>query len=608
MSQQFDPEGAALAEQPLNNSELNNSELTQKASLAGVLAVASAALAACGGGGGSSAAAPNNPSPSTPSTPDVPNVPETPLTQAQAARLLSQASFGPSMAEIDQLTGNTTSSWLNSQFNTSTNSHKAYVDSVVAALPAGGKAEHNHVFETFWKQSVEGKDQLRQRIKFALSQIFVISLVDSGVGNKPRGVAAYYDMLGEHAFGNFRALLEAVTLHPMMGVYLAMLKNQKEAGNRVPDQNYAREVMQLFTIGLYQLNLDGSNQLKDGKPIETYSAADIVGLSRAFTGWSWAGPDKSDARFRGGNLDRDADWKPMQAYPQFHSTLEKSFLGVTISAQSAPQMEADLKIALDTLFQHPNVGPFFAKQMIQRLITSNPSKAFVSRVASAFNNNGAGVRGDMKAVIKAIFTDPEARMEPNLLDPGIGKLREPILRLANWMRAFNCSSASGRFLMRVSDDALTGLAQTPFRSPSVFNYYRPGYVPPNTSIANANLVAPEMQITAETTVVGYLNVMRDVIVNGAGASGFSGNTGRDIKPNYAAEMALTDSPEKLVDRVALLLMGKIISSTLRNQIIAAINSVVISATNSANADLARRNRVSLTVFLCMASPEYLVQK
>ncbi len=483
--------------------------------------------------------------------------------------------------------------------------HKDYMDNVLQILPPGSKNSANHVFETFWHQTVTAPDQLRQRIKFALSQFFVVSLIDSGVGGKPRGVAHFYDTLGEHAFGNFRNLLEAVTLHPIMGVYLAALRNQKESGNRVPDQNYAREIMQLFTIGLYMLNLDGSYKLSGGKPIETYTPADIVGLSRVFTGWSWFGPDKTNFRFHGGNFDANADWRPMQQYPQYHSTLEKMFLGVRIPAQTVPDGEGDLRIALDTLFNHPNVGPFFGKQMIQRLITSNPSPEYIARVAQAFNDDGNGVRGDMKAVIRAIYRDPEARAEPNLAATNAGKIREPILRLANWMRAFNCSSQSTRFLINNLDDPLSGIAQNPFRSPTVFNYYRPGYVPPGTSLSSANLVAPEMQITAETSVTGYLNTLRDIIVNGIGTTV---NSARDVRPDYQIEASLVELPEELVDRVTLLLMARKISPDLKARIVAAIHSILIFAHIPAQAADARRNRISAAILLVMASPEYLVQK
>lgn len=542
-------------------------------------------LISCGGGGGGSTSGSV-----APAANDIP-------TQPQASRLLAQATFGATMPEIDRLTSTGYSAWIEDQFNKPQSLHRDYMNSIAAST--GSSPSQSHFFESFWQQAATGEDQLRQRVTFALSQILVVSFLDSTVANYPRGVASYYDTLATHAFGNYRSLLEAVSLHPMMGIYLSHLRNQKESGTRVPDENYAREVMQLFSIGLYELNQDGSLKMIDNRPVETYTNADISGLAKVFTGWSWAGPDKSDSRFYGGSADPNRDWMPMQGYPKFHSASEKRFLGTAVPASASP--ETSLKAALDALFSHPNVGPFIGRQLIQRLVTSNPSPQYVARVAAAFNNNGAGERGDMKAVIRAILLDPEARSDSTLADPNAGKLREPVVRLANWMRAFNARSASNRFLLGNLDDPLNALGQTPMRSPSVFNYYRPGYVPPNTSIASAGLVAPEMQITGETSVVGYLNFMRSVIPNGTGSS-------RDIKADYTVELSLADQPDKLVDRINLLLTANQMPAALRSQIIAAVNSVTISTTNAANAETARRNRVSLAVFLTMASPEYLAQK
>jgi uncharacterized protein (DUF1800 family) len=558
-----------------------------------------AALVACSGGGGGNAGSATGGTAGNISTPGAGSTtaPADIPTQAQASRFLAQATFGATTNDIDLLTGNGLSAWLAGQFDKPQFLHRSAIDTTVASTGQGASA--NFFFESFWKQAATGEDQLRQRVAFALSQIFVVSLQDSTVANYPRGVAAYYDMLGANAFGNFRKLLEDVSLHPMMGIYLTSMRNQKESGTRVPDENFAREVMQLLTIGLYELNQDGSLKMIDNKPVETYTNADIVGLAKVFTGWSWGGPDKSDTRFNGGNADPSRDWIPMQSYPKFHSISEKKFLGVTIAAQAAANPEADLKIALDTLFNHPNVGPFIGRQLIQRLVTSNPSPQYVSRVAAAFNNSGEGVRGDMKAVIKAILLDPEARNDAETASSG--KLREPVVRLGNWMRAFDAKSISGRYLLGSLDDPLSQLGQTPMRSPSVFNFYRPGYVPPNTSIAAAGLVSPEMQITGETSVVGYLNLMRDVIPNGIGNS-------RDIKADYVTELALADTPDKLVDRINLLLLANRMSPTLRSQILAAVNSVAISSTNATSAATARKNRVNLAIFLAMASPEYIVQK
>jgi uncharacterized protein (DUF1800 family) len=353
--------------------------------------------------------------------------------------------------------------------------------------------------------------------------------------------------------------------------------------------------MQLMTIGLYQLNQDGSLKTSGGKPIETYTHDDVMGLAKVFTGWSWAGPDQSANRFNGGNADPAREWTPMQMYSAYHSTSPKNFLGASTNGSG----EADLKVALDTLFNHPNVGPFIGRQLIQRLVSSNPSPAYVSRVAAAFNNNGNGVRGDMRAVIRAVLLDPEAAGSGSAK-----KLREPVLRLANWMRAFNVKSSSGRFLMTGTDDALTSLGQTPLRASSVFNFFRPGYTPPNSALSAASLVAPEMQITGEPSVTGYLNYMQSVIPNGVGA-------GRDIVPDYSAELALASQPAQLVDRISLLLVAGQMSSTLRNQIVTALNAVNLPAattTNASTVETARKNRVYLAIFLTMASPEYLAQR
>jgi uncharacterized protein (DUF1800 family) len=366
----------------------------------------------------------------------------TPATQQDASRFLSQASFGADDASLARLSQVSLAFWIDEQFRKPQTLHRLHMDQAAADLAAmGGSLSQNNFFQSFWTQAVTGDDQLRQRAAFALSQIFVISYVDGTLGGQPRGVASYYDMLGEKAFGNYRDLLEGVALHPMMGIYLSHLRNRKEEGSRVPDENFAREVMQLFSIGLYQLNPDGS--VKSGN-LETYTHDDIVGLARVFTGFSWyAGTsvgDRSTTRFNGGNPHPERDWRPMQAYNSFHSTSEKKFLGKTIPAGGA-NADADLKTALDTLYNHPNVGPFFGKQLIQRLVTSNPSPGYVSRVAAAFNNNGAGVRGDMKAVWRAVLLDPEAR-QYNAIANRSGKLREPVLRLANLMRAFKAATSS----------------------------------------------------------------------------------------------------------------------------------------------------------------------
>ncbi|TMH83376.1 MAG: DUF1800 domain-containing protein [Betaproteobacteria bacterium] len=531
---------------------------------------------------------------------------------ADAARFLNQASFGATEAEVNKVRTYGYSAWLEDQFFMPGRSHEAYINTVSASLAPGQSLDDSHVMNTFWREAATGQDQLRRRVAFALSQIFVVSLQDSTVSEFKRGVASYLDMLGRNAFGNYRQLLDEVTLHPMMGLYLSHLRNRKEdpARNRVPDQNYAREVMQLFSIGLYELNPDGTPRLVGGQPVETYDSGDIVGLSRVFTGFSWAGPDKSDTRFFGGGMqDPDREVLFMQSYPSFHSISEKRFLTAVIPAGTNADPDGDLRIALDTIASHPNVGPFISRQLIQRLVTSNPTPAYVARVAQAFDagrytsglwSTGTGQRGELRATVAAILLDPEARTAARLADPGFGKVREPILRTAHWMRAFNASSASGNFLLGVTDDATASLGQSAMRSPTVFNFYRPGYVPPNTSIATAGLVAPELQIVNEVSVVGYSNFMRSAVQNGLGSG-----SPRDIQPDYTAELALADNADLLIDRVSLLLTAGSMSAATRMIIRDAVNSVAMPATNQTTA---RQNRVRLAVFFTLSSPEYLVQK
>ena len=587
-------------------------------------------LGACGGGSGSSSDA-GGPT-ASPQAAGPTNAP------AAAARFLTQATFGPTSADIAALSTSTYAAWIDTQFAKPQSYHRLYMNQASADLAAtGGTISQTNFFDSYWSQAIAGEDQLRQRAAFALSQIFVVSFTDSTLRSQPRGVSSYYDTLAEGAFGNFRDLLEAVALHPMMGIYLSHLKNQKEdaATGRVPDLNFAREVTQLFTIGQYKLNVDGTSlAAADGTPAAAYVPADLAGLSQVFTGWSYyAGPqltDRTNRRFFGSDANVERDWRPMQDYNQFaantnfHSISTKSFFGVTIPAQTlaTADTKGDLKIALDTLFNHPNVGPFIGRQLIQRLVTSNPSPAYVGRVAAAFNANGSGVRGDMKAVWRAILLDTEARTASTAA--GSGKVREPVVRLANFLRAFNARSTSGRFMgIGNTDDPATRLNQTPMFAPTVFNFYRPGYVPSSKPIADAGLVAPEFQIVHDVSVAGYMNYMRSLVTIDAN---------RDIQQDYTAELALAAVPADLVERMNLLLFYGQMPDALRTQLVAAVTSRAIPvavypaapaapasgasapaapppvATNQAAIDTAKRDRVYLAVFLSMAAPDYLIQK
>jgi uncharacterized protein (DUF1800 family) len=370
--------------------------------------------------------------------------------------------------------------------------------------------------------------------------------------------------------------------------------------------------MQLFSIGLVELNVDGRPRGgSGGLALETYSPADVSALAKVFTGWSWACPAPSvmgcflRGKVNAGNQAYDdRDLRPMVAYPQHHSIEAKSFLGISIPAGTSA---ADsLRMALDRLAIHPNVGPFLGRQLIQRFTTSNPSPAYVSAVANAFNNNGRGVRGDFKAVLKAVLLHPEARS----IGDTTGKLREPVLRLSAFMRAFPHRSVSGKYDMEVTSNPATALAQAPMHSPSVFNFYRPGFVAPGTQSASRGLVAPELQIHNETSAAGYVNFMRDSIGAGVGASAGASMGRRDLQADYAAELALANDVPALVDRVTTRLTYGSIGAARRGEIISAVSSIAIPSGNSSQNQInaAKRQRVNAALLLTVVAPEFVVIK
>jgi uncharacterized protein (DUF1800 family) len=540
-----------------------------------------------------------------------------------AARFLEQATFGPTDADIRTLSLEGYPAWLTQQFAIQpTPTEPAVEQSLIvnnppcatsdvlcnAALFVQNNQDDSLVQESFWQQSLTAPDELRQRVKYALSQIFVISSNNTtSIQNMPRGEASYYDMLGNDAFGNYRQLLQDVTLSPMMGQFLSALGNDKGNATTDPDENYAREVMQLFTIGLWQLNDDGSQQLANGQPIATYSNTDVMGLAAVFTGFSWNIPGNST----------DTAWSncciyvgpgygeellPMQSFPSHHSTVEKDFLGVTIPASGSPDPDGDLKIALDTLFNHPNVPAFFSKQMIQHMVTSNPSPAYISRVAKVFEDDGTGVRGNLQAVITAILMDPEARDSATYVGTlQYGKVRESLIRYTEWARAFTAQSRTGSFDVGSTEDPIYGLGEMWLRSPSVFNWFAPGYTPPNSPISAAGLLSPEMQMTNVSTVVGYINYMQDAI--GANAQG-----GPDVFSYYSTEMTLAATPDQLLDRINLLLMSGQMSSTLYNQILAAVDAIPIPSGDQNAINAALLARVQTAIYLTVASPDYAAQQ
>jgi len=531
--------------------------------------LSAALLAACGGGGGTPAAAP------APAPPPVASI-----TSAEAARFLGQAGFGATDAALARVQSLGYSGWLDEQVAAPRS--QSHYDWMVAS----GYAVDTNLFNfngtdnTLWRKFIGSPDVLRQRITLALSEIFVVSMAGLPVNWRGFVAAAFVDVLEAGAFGSYRALLEAVTLSPGMGAYLNLRGNLKEdaASGRVPDENYAREVLQLFSLGLVELAADGTP--KNGVVTDTYGQDTITGLAKVFTGWDNNAASRTDPGYA---------QRPMVLNAANHSPSAKQFLGVTIAAGTSGS--AAMQKALDTIAGHANVGPFIGRQLIQHLVASNPSPAYVGRVAAVFANNGAGARGDLAAVVKAVLLDDEARRAPSASDTTRGKLREPIVRFVQWARTFNLSSPTGVWNVGNLSDPATRLGQSPLRSPSVFNFFRPGYVPPNSALGTQNLAAPEFQITNESTVVAWANWAQTFVQSGVG----------ETRPDYSAELAVAADATALVKRVSLLLSGDALSAATLTTITAAVASI------DGSTDAGKLNRVRAAIHLVLCAPDYLVQ-
>ena len=407
-----------------------------------------------------------------------------------AARLLHQGSMGPTLVEIQNAQGQSELQWLDAQLALPINYHRDYM------VFTNDDEDFRYIsrIDAWWKAVMQSDDQLRQRVAFALSEILVVSDLNNDLRSQPEGMVTYYDLLLTHAFGNFRDLLEAVTLSPIMGTYLSHLGNEKadDALNIRPDENYAREVMQLFTIGLDELNQDGTVKLDaNGNTIATYGQAEIEGFARVFTGWTFAGSET----FKRKSRDYVA---PMQAFEEYHSQKQKTLLNGDVIPQGYSAQES-LQLALDNLFNHQNVAPFISKQLIQRLITSNPTPQYVERIASVFNDNGEGVRGDLAAVVKAIYLDDEARHYGSVLSYQ-GKIKEPLLKTVQFWRNLNARSPEGFYK---TWNLVDRYGQGPMQSSSVFNFFRPDYQP--AQLRADALVAPELQIAGDATLIGTMN-------------------------------------------------------------------------------------------------------
>ncbi len=514
-----------------------------------------------------------------------------PLSEAQkdadAARLLEQASFGVSEASLAGVRAKGIAAWLEEQLNAPPSRYPEYPDYPVSRPESCVDAcarDNYSLFPlqlAFFQQSLGGEDQLRQRVAFALSQVLVVSALKI---NQPTGMAPYQQILRDLAFGNYEDILMQVTLNPAMGRYLDMVNNQKPAGSVRPNENYAREILQLFSIGLNQLKPDGSLRLDArGKTIPTYGQEEIEGFAYTFTGWTF--PTRPGAQPKPRNPLYYAG--QMLAVPANHAAGEKLLLDGTKNP-AGQSMGQDLKNAIHVIFSHPNVGPFIGKQLIQKLVTGNPSGAYVARVAAAFDDNGQGVRGDMKAVVRAVLLDPEAR-GPLKLDPQFGKLREPVLQLTNLVRGFN--GASDGVPLRLYS---TGMSQGIYAAPTVFNYYPPDYLLPGGSV-----LAPEFAIHNSANSFNRSNATYDLIYRTKFApdATVSGATGTAL--DFSAWQPFAGNPDALLDRLDRLLLHGTMSAAMRDTLKTAIGAVPASDT---------LGRVRMAAYLIAGSAAYQVQR
>lgn len=525
--------------------------------------------------------------------------------EVEAARFLARATFGGTKSEISALNGGDAADWIAREFSKPVSLTLPNVSALTR--DEAGRLPADIVDSQYWDHIIGSEDQLRQRMAFALSQIVVYS----DAARRDQALRAYYqDILIRNAFGNYRDLLEEVTYSPAMGEWLTYRGNRKgdPITGRMPDENYAREILQLFSIGLVELNMDGSPKLDgQGQQIETYSNDDIQGLARVFTGLSWAGDTFNEPPEAG-------DIRQMVMFPEHHSELEKTFLGTTIPAGTAG--DESIQIALDTIFEHPNTAPFISRLLIQRFTQSDPSPGYIQRVAMAFElgsfqaeggqSFGTGKRGDLRATLAAILLDPATFASPEQsVGDETGKVREPILRFTHWARAFNVSGLDAHNETKLWDTSGTtnSLGQQAFSSPSVFNFYRPGYVAPGTSTGERDITVPEFQIVNESSSVGYLNFMTVFAFDRAAQNDNSIET---YKPDYSDELALVDDPVALIDHLDNLLTGGRMSDDEKTDILDIITTLEVRTNSPSNTAADEKIIVQAAVALFLNSPSFAV--
>ena len=562
----------------------------------GVLATALCALAACGGGGGNSSSGGNTP----PTTPTQPAYPDIPVNDADAARFLSQASFGPTTAEIARVRQIGYTKWLDEQLDAATTPPTLvlpYLQQIVAnGLPEADLRPQHRRNYWLWKAAT-GNDQLRMRTAFALSEIFVVSDREVADSNAtiPR-IADYQDTLARGAFGSYRDLLEKVSLHPAMGYFLSHVGNRKAdpSKNITPDENYGREVMQLFSIGLVKRNKDFSAVLdSSGQTIPTYDEKVVSAMARVFTGWTYAG--QTDAQDGRGNNTRYA---PMECHPAFHDDQPKEiFNGIVVSEGN--NCTASLQKTLDALATHANVAPFMSRQLIQRLVTSNPSPAYVQRIANVWLSSN----GNLGQVVRAILLDTEARLAPS--DVNYGKAREPLVKLATIWRAFGARfvpAATGeiRFTFSNAGDLANSVLQDSQRAPSVFNFFEPDYRLPTADGASGSY-APEFQILTEATYASMLNQHDAMVWNYTGAAPTATTAAPILDLSELTTMAEAGNHLGMVQKLDTLLFGGQLDEAGKQAMVRMLDRLATANTSAAD-------RAKSLVLLALASPQFAIQR
>ncbi|WP_102406383.1 DUF1800 domain-containing protein [Vibrio sp. 10N.261.55.A7] len=478
----------------------------------------------------------------------------------QIYRFLEQTTFGPTEENLEIVRESTPRTWLKEQIDLSPTLHHDLFQS-----PFPGLSKRNRL-NAWYQIAIGAEDQFRQRAAYALSQVLVVSQQHKQLGSRAEAVTIYYDVLVENAFSNYRELLEKVTLHAAMGSYLSMNGSKKSdpSKNSYPDENYAREVMQLFTIGLHQLNQDGSLKLKNGQPIPNYGQEDIEEIARAFTGW------KQD------------DWafnKPMITDTRFHDYESKTVLGNHIPAWQTP--EQDVKAVLDILFNHPSMAPFVSRLLIQRLVSSNPSPAYIERIANVFDDNGDGVRGDLEAIFTAIILDPEAQSGDSI------KIKEPIIVATHFHRAFSAEYSKDR--ITDANRIMVYAHQKPLGAASVFNFYSPNHMPTGV-LTDESLLAPEVELISWANYVDLVNYL-------ATYAGYN--------PRYDLTLQLDDLTDAAFDSDELvnLINQKMFGSSMSLD----LKTVLLENLNQHSSNASAFLRVYHAVSISLASDDFFIQ-